>query len=284
MSLSHKQEYPPRCHFSLCCIAFTPAFLLTLQDASACGMCLAHPTQTHLSAESRGRAHFSLSTISDRNIPTEREGCIGQCGTQEYQRHYHFYKKCFINKSLVHAQSGFCSVVEGVSIQQSKRPKEGHIPGTWVCPQVWHGDSHVGFHTQTHLCNAESSPTSSFHAYCQDEESQQPGGSWSFLAWLLPMLCCTLLARGVFAALPRPVPATPFPIHAPLEKNMAIFPQPRTSVSAQQHPPVSARNPPSAALGPSIFSHLLSGRVLLPIYLSIIFIEKSALVPHSYMS
>ena len=142
----------------------------------------------------------------------------------------------------------------------------------------------MGFHTQTHLCNAGSSLTSSFHAYCRNEESQQPGGSWSFLVWLLPVLCCMLFAHRVFAALPHPVPASPFPVLVPSEKNTAIFPQPHTSVSAQRHPRVSACNPPSAALGLSIFSHLLSGRVLLPIYLSIIFIEKSALVPHSYMS
>lgn len=155
-----------------------------------------------------------------------------------------------------------------------------------VCPRVRHGDSQVGFHTQPRLCNAESSLTSSFHAYCRNKESQRQGGSWSFPAWLLHVLCCTSFARRVFAAIPHSVPASPFPIHAPLEKKKRrqFLSQARPSVSTQQHPRVSARDPPSAVLGLSISSHLLSGRVLLPIYLSIIFIEKSALVPHSYMS
>lgn len=141
----------------------------------------------------------------------------------------------------------------------------------------------MGFHTQTRLCNSQSSLISSFHAYCRDEENQQPGGSWSCVAAahaVLHLVC----SQGVCSS---PASCSSITISRSCtlgKKTTAIFPRPRTSVSAQRHPRVSAHNPPSAALGLSIFSHLLSGRVLLPIYLSIIFIEKSALVPHSYMS
>lgn len=78
--------------------------------------------------------------------------------------------------------------MEGASLQQSKGPKEGHILGIWACPQVCHGDNHMGFHTQTHLCNAESSLTSAFRliVMMRRTSSQEPPG----LSLHSCCLCC----------------------------------------------------------------------------------------------
>lgn len=141
----------------------------------------------------------------------------------------------------------------------------------------------MGFHTQTYLSNSQGPSTSSFHPYCCDEETQQPGGSWSCVSAARAVLH-VVCSQGVCSS-PASCSSITISCSCPLgKKTWQLFPS-HTQAFLRSDTLESAHTIlPRQRRGLSIFSHLLSGRVLLPIYLSIIFIEKSALVLHSYMS
>ena len=77
-----------------------------------------HTPRGHVSALRAEEGHTSLCPQSRTETPPPRERAApGSVGHRSIKGFSHFYEKCFINKVLVHAQIGFCNVVEGVSIQ-----------------------------------------------------------------------------------------------------------------------------------------------------------------------